>query len=71
MCWSIVLFLRKFVHFEWKCEDNKSNEMIAKGSVCWVRRGHRGGCYFKSEQLTLYRDVFASEKLLNDITTGG
>jgi hypothetical protein len=69
MCWPIVMFWGEFVHFEWKCVDDETNETLAKGSVCWVRRGHRGGCYFKSEQLTFYRDVFASPALLDLITT--
>lgn len=64
MCWPIVQFWSEFVHFEWKCEDNATNETIAKGNVCWVRRGHKGGCYYKSEQLTFYRDVYASGELL-------
>jgi hypothetical protein len=64
MCWPIVMFWGEFVHFEWHCLDDESGEAIAKGTVCWVRRGHRGGCYFKSEQLTFYRDVFASPRLL-------
>jgi hypothetical protein len=68
MCWPIVMFYQEFVHFEWQCMDKATNETIAKGSVCWVRRGHRGGCYFKSEQLTFYRDVFAPEELLKLIT---
>jgi hypothetical protein len=65
MCWPIVMFWSEFVHFEWHCLDDGSGEVIAKGSVCWVRRGHRGGCYFKSEQLTFYRDVFAPSCLLS------
>lgn len=65
MCWPIVMFWSEFVHFEWHCLDDNSGEVIAKGSVCWVRRGHRGGCYFKSEQLTFYRDVFAPPQLLD------
>jgi hypothetical protein len=65
MCWPIVMFHGEFVHFEWQCMDNETGETIAKGSVCWVRRGHRGGCHFKSEQLTFYRDVYASAELLN------
>jgi hypothetical protein len=69
MCWPIVQFWSEFVHFEWKCEDNATNETIAKGMVCWVRRGHKGGCYFKSEQLTFYRDVFAAPELLTLIRT--
>jgi hypothetical protein len=64
MTWPIVMFWGEFVHFEWVCLDKETNETIAKGMVCWVRRGHRGGCYFKSEQLTFYRDVFAPEELL-------
>lgn len=69
MCWPIVMFYGEFVWFEWHCIDNVTNEAIAKGSVCWIRRGHRGGCYFKGEQLTFYRDVFAPERLLTLITT--
>jgi hypothetical protein len=68
MCWPIVMFHGEFVHFEWKCEDNETNETIAKGMVCWVRRGHRGGCHFKSEQLTFYRDVFAPQNLVDLVT---
>jgi hypothetical protein len=69
MCWPIVMFWGDFVHFEWQCLDDETHETLAKGSVCWVRRGHRGACYFKSEQLTFYRDVFAPNELLNLITT--
>lgn len=64
MCWPIVMFHGEFVWFEWNCQDEETNETIAKGSVSWVRRGHRGGCYFKGEQLTFYRDVFAPKELL-------
>lgn len=69
MCWPIVMFWGEFVHFEWHCLDDASGEAIAKGTVCWVRRGHRGACYFKSEQLTFYRDVFASPRLLELLKT--
>lgn len=69
MCWPIVMFWGEFVHFEWHCLDDESGETLAKGTVCWVRRGHRGGCYFKSEQLTFYRDVFASQNLLSLLKT--
>lgn len=64
MTWPIVMFWSEFVHFEWAAMDDETHETIAKGSVCWVRRGHRGGCYFKSEQLTFYRDVYAPDRLL-------
>lgn len=69
MCWPIVMFHGEFVWFEWNCLDNATNETIAKGSVAWLRRGHRGGCYIKGEQLTFYRDVFAPDELLKLITT--
>jgi len=69
MTWPIVMFHSEFVHFEWACMDDVTHETLAKGSVCWVRRGHRGGCHFKSEQLTFYRDVFASPDLLKLIKT--
>lgn len=69
MCWPVVLFWSEFVHFEWSCLDDETHEVIARGTVCWVRRGHRGGCYYKSEQLTFYRDVYASSRLLEQIRT--
>lgn len=65
MTWPIVMFSGEYVWFEWACMDSETNETIAKGSVAWIRRGHRGGCHFKGEQLTFYRDVFASEELLD------
>ena len=64
MTWPIVMFHKEFVHFEWACMDDTTHETLAKGTVCWVRRGHLGGCYFKSEQLTFFRDVFAPDYLL-------
>jgi hypothetical protein len=69
MAWPIVMFHGEFVWFEWNCIDDTTRETIAKGSVAWVRRGHRGGCYFKGEQLTFYRDVFAPQQLLDLIRT--
>ena len=64
MCWPIVMFSGEHTYFEWKCVDDETNETIAKGNVTWVRRGNRGGCYLKTEQLTFYRDVFATDELL-------
>lgn len=64
MVWPIVMFYGEHTFFEWKCQDNETNETIAKGNVTWVRRGHRGACYLKTEQLTFYRDVFAPDRLL-------
>lgn len=69
MAWPIVMFHGEFVWFEWNCIDDATRETIAKGSVAWVRRGHRGGCYFKGEQLTFYRGVFAPQELLDHIRT--
>lgn len=69
MCWPIVMFHGEVTYFEWKCVDDETNETLAKGNVTWMRRGHRGGCYLKTEQLTFYRDVFAPEPLLQLITT--
>lgn len=69
MCWPVVMFSGEHTFFEWKCVDDETNETLAKGSVTWVRRGHRGGCYLKTEQLTFYRDVFAPDELLKLIKT--
>jgi EthD domain len=69
MCWPIVMFYGEHTYFEWKCVDDETNETLAKGNVTWVRRGHRGACYLKTEQLTFYRDVFAANELLTLITT--
>lgn len=69
MCWPIVMFYGEHTFFEWKCVDDETNETLAKGNVTWVRRGHRGGCYLKTEQLTFYRDVFAPENLIQLIKT--
>ena len=59
MCWPIVMFHGEVVYFEWKCVDDSTNETTAKGSVTFLRRGHAGACYLKTEQLTFYRDVRA------------
>jgi hypothetical protein len=71
MTWPIVMFWSEFVHFEWACIDDHTGETIAKGTVCWVRRGHRGGCRYKSEQLTFYRDVYAPQELLDRLPGAG
>ena len=68
MLWPLVMFHGEVTYFEWKSVDNETNETIARGIVTWVRRGHRGGCYLKTEQLSFYRDVFASNDLLKLIT---
>jgi hypothetical protein len=68
MVWPIVMFHGEFVYFEWNCFDEQTYEITAKGNVTWVRRGHRGACYLKTEQLTFYRNVFASAKLLESLS---
>lgn len=68
MVWPIVMFHGEFIYFEWNCLDARTFETIAKGSVTWVRRGHRGACYLKTEQLTFYRDVFAPARLLESLS---
>ncbi len=64
MAWPIVMFSGEVVYFEWNCVDNETAEVIAKGSVTWIRRGHRGACHLKAEQLTFYRDIYASSDLM-------
>jgi hypothetical protein len=64
ICWPIVMFHGEHVYVEWKCTDNETNETIAKGNATLVRRGHRGGIYLQTEQLTFYRDVYASQELM-------
>jgi hypothetical protein len=68
MCWPIVMFEGEVVYFEWHAMDDETNEIIAKGNVTFLRRGHRGGISLKTEQLTFYRDVSASEELLKLLT---
>eukprot|EP00026_Physarum_polycephalum_P012162 Phypoly_transcript_12441.p1 GENE.Phypoly_transcript_12441~~Phypoly_transcript_12441.p1 ORF type:complete len:185 (+),score=27.90 Phypoly_transcript_12441:452-1006(+) len=64
MAWPIVMFHGDVVYFEWNCIDDATHEMVAKGNVTWMRRGHRGGCYLKTEQLTFFRNVYAPKELL-------
>ncbi len=59
MVWPIVMFSGEVIYFEWTCLDDATNEIIAKGNVTLLRRGHRGGCHVKTEQLTFFRDVCA------------
>lgn len=64
MSWPIVQFSGEAVYFEWSSRDDITNETIAKGNVTFLRRGHRGGIYLKTEQLTFYRDVQAPAAFL-------
>jgi hypothetical protein len=57
--------LIKKVFFEWICVDDETHEVIAKGNVTWMRRGHKGGCNLKTEQLSFFRDVYAPKQLLD------
>lgn len=69
MSWPIVMFHAEVVYFEWLCTDEETNVTTAKGNVTWIRRGHKGACYLKCEQLTYYRDVYAPIELLEKIKT--
>jgi hypothetical protein len=68
MVWPTVMFHGEVVYFEWKCLDDETSETVAKGNVTWLRRGHRGACHLKCEQLTFYRDVYAPSALMELIT---
>ena len=65
MAWPIVMFNGEAVYSEWNCIDDVTKEIIAKGNETVFRRGHRGACYLKSEQLNFYHDVYASDELLH------
>jgi hypothetical protein len=65
MVWPIVMFDGEVVYTEWHCIDDVTKEIIAKGNETFLRRGHRGRCYLKCEQLNFYRDVYASNELLH------
>jgi hypothetical protein len=67
MVWPIVMFHGEVVYFEWKCIDDETGETVAKGNVTCLRRGHRGACYLKCEQLTFYRDVYAPPASMEQI----
>ena len=59
MCWPIVMFDGEIVYFEWYCLDDDTAETTAKGNVTFLRRGHEGAVYLKTEQLTFFRNVRA------------
>ena len=61
MLWPLVQFWGEMVYFEWIYLDQYTGEMLAKGSCTMARRGHRGGIYYKSEQLSFFRDVYRKE----------
>lgn len=67
MVWPIVMFHGEVVYFEWKCIDDETGETVAKGNVTLLRRGHRGACHLKCEQLTFYRDVYAPPASMEQI----
>lgn len=59
------MFHGEIIYSEWNCFDDQTKEVIARGNETILRRGHRGACYFKSEHLTFYRNVYASDDLLH------
>lgn len=65
MTWPIIMFHGEIIYSEWNCFDDQTKEVIARGNETILRRGHRGACYFKSEHLTFYRNVYASDDLLH------
>jgi hypothetical protein len=69
MCWPVVQFAGEVVYFEWHALDDATGEIIAQGNVTFLRRGHRGGISLKTEHLTFFRDVHASEELLRLLRT--
>lgn len=65
MVWPLVMFHEETIYFEWICLDDETNEMIALGNVTYLRRGHRGGCYLKTEKLSFHRNVSAPHQFMN------
>jgi hypothetical protein len=65
LIWPVVMFHGEVVFFEWATLDDETGETIAAGNVTFLRRGHAGGCYVKTEHLSFYRDVSASPQLLS------
>lgn len=60
MIWPVVMFHGETIFFEWLVLDDHTHETIASGNVTFLRRGHRGGCYVKTEHLNFYRNVAAN-----------
>ena len=65
MVWPIIIFNGEVVYTEWNCSDDITNEIIAEGNETFLRRGHKGCCYLKCQQLNFYRDVYAPSELLH------
>jgi hypothetical protein len=64
LVWPVVMFHGEVVFFEWAVLDDETGEMVASGNVTFLRRGHAGGCYVKTEHLSFFRDVSAPAELL-------
>jgi hypothetical protein len=69
LVWPVVMFHGEVVFFEWAALDDETGEITASGNVTFLRRGHSGGCYVKTEHLSFFRDVSASEELLPPVRT--
>lgn len=65
LIWPVVMFHGEVVFFEWAVLDDETGEITASGNVTFLRRGHAGGCYVKTEHLTFFRDVSAAAELLS------
>lgn len=57
LIWPLVQFAGEAIYFEWSTVDNVTYETTAAGNVTFMRRGHAGGCYLKTEHLAFSRDV--------------
>ncbi|MBD2344337.1 hypothetical protein [Anabaena subtropica] len=64
IAWPIVMFNNEVVYSEWSCFEGEANEIIAEGNETLLRRGHKGGCYLKSQQINLFRNIYVSDELL-------
>jgi hypothetical protein len=65
LVWPVVMFHGEVVFFEWAALDDETSEITASGNVTFLRRGHAGGCYVKTEHLSFFRDVSAAAELLS------
>jgi len=65
LIWPVVMFHGDTVFFEWAALDEETGEITASGNVTFLRRGHSGGCYVKTEHLSFFRDVSAAAELMS------
>lgn len=56
MYWPLVQFSGEVVYFEWMCIQ-PNGETAAQGNVTFLRRGHAGGIYLKTEKFLWHKNV--------------